>query len=77
MQINGLRRQFQSALDSGDGFVKAPGLDELASELLEGWQNWRASCRSTAQLFNRFGMASGVAQRRPQEDFNAGVAIAV
>ena len=76
MQINGLRRQFQSAFDSGDGFVKASGLDELASEFLEGRQNWWSACRSTAQLFNRFGLASGVAQRCPQQDFNAGVAVA-
>ena len=76
MQIYGLRRQFQSAFDSGDGFVKASGLDELAGEFLEGRQNWWSACRSMAQLFNRFGLASGATQRCPQQNFNFRIAVA-
>jgi len=64
LQINGFGRQCKTAFDDGDGLVDASGLGKLAGEFLEGRRKWRAPRRGPSQLFNRFRLVSGAAQRR-------------
>ena len=76
LQINGFRCQCKTAFDDADGLVEASDLGELAGQFLEGRQKWWAPRRGPAQLFNRFRIASGAAQRRPKQGFDSGIAIA-
>ena len=76
LQINGFRRQCKTAFDDGDGLIDASGLGKLAGEFLEGRRKWRTPRRGPAQLFNRFGSASGAAQRRAKQGFDARIAAA-
>ena len=74
LQLDGLRRQRNSAFDDGDGLIDAPGLGKLAGEFLESRRKRRPPRRGPAQLFNRFLAASGAAQRRPEQGFDTSVA---
>ena len=76
LQINGFRHQSKTALNDGDGLVEPSGLGKLTGEFLEGRHKWRAPRRGAPQMFNRFGAASGAAQRRPKQHFDTRIAAA-
>ena len=76
LQVDGSRRQCETAFDDRDGLVDPSGLGKLAGEFLEGRRKWRPPRRRPAQLLDRFRAASGAAQRRAQQGFDTGIVAA-
>jgi hypothetical protein len=76
LQIDVFGHQRKSAFDDGDGFVDASSLHQVTSEFLECRRKWRAPRRGSAQLFNRFRVASGAAKRRAKQGFDTRIVAA-